>query len=205
MTTAQDRSMGRAGAPGLALALLEHIDGGVAACGAEGRLLLANGAARREFDSGRALALAAGRVHCPGEGALDFEAALHDALTRQRSSLLWAGTAEAQLMVAVMPVRDDDTLPPAALLMLGRRSLCSPLGLELLAACHGLTLTERRVLRGLIDDRSARAIADEHGVALSTVRTQIQSIRHKLGVRNIDALLLRAAQMPPVGGAGPSG
>ena len=34
--------------------------------------------------------------------------------------------------------------------------------------------------------------------ALSTVRTQIQSIRNKLGARNIEGLLLRAAELPPV-------
>lgn len=198
MTTATDRAVEGNGVPGLALALLEHIDGGIAACDAEGRLLLANGAARREFESRRALLLEAGKVRCPDEGAPDFLAAVQDAALRQRSSLLCAGVGDSRLMLAVMPVSVAPAQPPAVLLMLGRRSLCSALGLEMLAIRHGLTLTERRVLKHLIDGRPARTIAEEHGVALSTVRTQIQSLRHKLGARNIDALLLRAAQVPPV-------
>jgi DNA-binding CsgD family transcriptional regulator len=63
---------------------------------------------------------------------------------------------------------------------------------------HGLTLAERRVLRGLIDIREPEQIAQENGGRLSIVRTQIQSIRGRLGVRSIDELLCRVAQLPLV-------
>ena len=45
---------------------------------------------------------------------------------------------------------------------------------------------------------TTRDIARTKGVELSTVRTQIASIRTKLGVRSVEALLLRAAEVPPV-------
>jgi hypothetical protein len=35
-------------------------------------------------------------------------------------------------------------------------------------------------------------------VALSTVRSQIKSIRDKLGVANIEGIFVRAAEVPPV-------
>ena len=103
-----------------------------------------------------------------------------------------------RLTAVAMPIQVDSLGMPAALLMIGRRNVCSPLGLEMLALRHGLTLTERRVLRALIASQSARDIADAHGVAMSTIRSQIQSIRDKVGVRSIEELLLRAAQVPPV-------
>jgi DNA-binding CsgD family transcriptional regulator len=36
---------------------------------------------------------------------------------------------------------------------------------------------------------------------VSTVRTQISSIRSKLGTRSVEGLLLRAAEMPPMAAA----
>ena len=71
----------------------------------------------------------------------------------------------------------------------------------MLAGAYGLTLAERRVLGGLVREASAREIAAEHAVALSTVRTQIASIRAKFGARSIDGLLLRVSELPPVAGA----
>jgi DNA-binding CsgD family transcriptional regulator len=183
----------------LALALMDQIECGLVALDAQGTLLHANRAARRELKAGRALRLFGNRLGCSSGAQSEFAAALHDAAIRQRSRLLWIGEGDERLMLVAMPLRAEDGAPPTALLMLGRRSLCSPLGLEMMSMRYGLTLAERRVLRALVASQSAREIASDHGVALSTVRTQIQAIRQKVGVRNIDALLLRAAQVPPVG------
>ncbi len=85
--------------------------------------------------------------------------------------------------------------------VLGRRQPCSALGLETLAGSYGLTLAERRVLGALVREATPRDIARQHAVALSTVRTQISSIRAKFGTRSIEGLLLRAAEVPPVASA----
>jgi DNA-binding CsgD family transcriptional regulator len=183
----------------LALALMDQIECGLIAADAQGALLHANRAARRELKSGRVLRMAGDRLSCASGGQGELAAALHEAAVKQRSRLLWIGEGAERLMLVAQPMRGDGTGRPTALLMLGRRSLCSPLGLEMMSIRYGLTLAERRVLRALVASQSAREIASDHGVALSTVRTQIQAIRQKVGVRNIDALLLRAAQVPPVG------
>jgi DNA-binding CsgD family transcriptional regulator len=106
--------------------------------------------------------------------------------------------AQGRLMLATMPLDVTEIDAPLVLVMMGRRQVCSPLGLELLASHHGLTIAESRVLRALVDNRSPREIAALHGVAIATIRTQISAVRDKLGVRSIDALLLRAAEMPPL-------
>ncbi len=187
----------------LALALMDQIECGLIAADAQGQLLHANRAARRELKSGRVLRLVGERLSCAVGGQSELAAALQEAAVKQRSRLLWIGEGAERLMLVAMPMRGERNGEgggrPTALLMLGRRSLCSPLGLEMMSIRYGLTLAERRVLRALVASQSAREIASDHGVALSTVRTQIQAIRHKVGVRNIDALLLRAAQVPPVG------
>ena len=47
-----------------------------------------------------------------------------------------------------------------------------------------LTLRERAVLAALVDGLSAEEIAETHFVALTTVRSQIRAVLHKLGVRS---------------------
>jgi DNA-binding CsgD family transcriptional regulator len=85
--------------------------------------------------------------------------------------------------------------------MIGRRRACTDLELELVAAHYGLTLAERKVLAGLLRDARPSEIADAHSVKLSTVRTQITSLRLKLGARTIEGLLLRAIEVPPMASA----
>ena len=180
-------------------ALVDQIECGLVVCDSRGRLLHANRSARREMNDGRVLRLAHDALQVDPDSHADLAAALHDAAIRQRSRLLWLGVDDQQLMIVVRPIAIEGVgNAQTALIVLGRRDLCSPLGLEMLAIRHGLTLAERRVFRGLIANRSAREIANAHGVCLPTVRTQIQSVREKVGVRSIDELLLRAAQVPPV-------
>lgn len=179
----------------LALALMDAVEFGLAACRRDGTLLHANRAARRELGAGAALQLADGVLCASGADAQPLRSALGDA-ARGIRRLLRIGSGGAALMVATQPLVVEEPGASAVLLMLGRRSLCSPLGLELLALSHGLTLAEKRVLSALIDTRGPRRIAQDNGVQLSTVRTQIQSIRDKVGVRNVDELLVRVAQVP---------
>ena len=182
----------------LAAALMDQVECGLITCRSDGTVIHANRAARRELDQGRVLMLVGNAVHCTVDSQAELNSALNDAALKQRSRLLLLGTGSDRLAAVAMPIQSEGLGSPAALLMVGRRNVCSPLGLEMLALRHGLTLTERRVLRALIASQTARDIADAHGVAMSTVRSQIQSIRDKVGVHSIEELLLRAAQVPPV-------
>jgi DNA-binding CsgD family transcriptional regulator len=182
----------------LLTAVMDQMECGVMTCRSDGDLLHANLAAYRELDHAHFLRLDDGHVRCPLAARDAWVNALQDTALRQRSSLVSLEDGGERLMVALMPMRVDGVEAPAAVAMMGRRSVCSALGLELLASSHGLTFAERRVLRALVDNSTAREIAESHGVAVATVRTQIQAVRDKLGVRSIDALLLRAAEVPPV-------
>lgn len=182
----------------LAGALINHIECGLVACEGDGTLLYANRAAQRELAAARVLTASQGTLRCVGSAAAEFQSALVDAASRRRTRLLRLGEPGDRLMVAVMPVAADQIGDQTALVMIGRRAPCSPLGLEMLARRHGLTLTETRVLHALLGNSTPRDIAAAHGVGMATIRTQIQSIRGKMGARSIDALLLQASEVPPV-------
>jgi DNA-binding CsgD family transcriptional regulator len=182
----------------LLAALLDRLDCGLVAVDDACTLLHGNRAALRELSSGRALCLEEGAVRVSHGAQLAWTSLVRDAAVRQRSRLLRLGDEDDHLTLVAMPVHAEPRDRPTALVMMGGRSLCSPLGLEMLASSHGLTFAERRVLRALIDSQSPKEVAAAHGVAMATVRSQIKSIRDKMGVRSIDALLLRAAEVPPV-------
>lgn len=177
--------------------VIDNIDSALLVCDAHGRMLHANRAAQRELEAADVLKTEDGIVRCIGVPRAELAATIMAAATQFRRRLLKLGAARP-LMVVVTPLGSLSDGPAPVLLMIGRRTLCTPLGLELLALQHHLTWAEQRVLRALVDGYAARTIANEHKVAVSTVRTQIQSIRNKFGVGNIDALLLTAARIPLV-------
>lgn len=104
---------------------------------------------------------------------------------------------EERLLVSLIPLAQRPGSEPLVLRVLRRHGACSQLGIEMMPSLYGLTGAERRVLKGLIDDVAPQDIADDAGVALSTVRTQIASIRAKLGVSSVQGLLIRPAEVPP--------
>jgi len=185
----------------LPMALFDEIGCGLIVCDADGVLRFANHAARQEIAAGRLLSAGANRVQrAPGAGG-DLDGALRQAAAKGRRTLVRLSNGNDRLMATTLPFRLPGVEQPLVLLMLGLRQPCTDLGLEMLAGSYGLTLAERRVLAALVREASPREIAEQNAVKLSTVRTQISSIRGKLGVRSIEALLLRTAELPPVASA----
>lgn len=88
----------------------------------------------------------------------------------------------------------------ATLLILGKHRTCESLSLQSFARGHGLTLTETRVLSLILEGLRPGAIASRHGVAISTVRTQVTSIRVKTGATSIGGLLRLLSALPPIMG-----
>ena len=183
---------------GLQAALIDQIALGLIVCDRHASLCFANEAARLELSSERVLRLSGDSLRCAGGRSMALDAALRQAAVKGRRQLLMLANDDERLMVTLMPLAQDDGAEPLLLLVLGQRGACSTLGLEMLASAYSLTLAERRVLGGLVGDISPRDIAASGGVSLSTVRTQIAAIRTKLGVRNVEGVLLLAAQVPMV-------
>lgn len=185
----------------LAVALFDEIECGLIVCDEQGAIHFANQAAQQEMSSQRLLQRQGDRLRRASGCGGELDTALRQAAQRGRRSLVRITQGADQLMVSVLPFQLPGAQSHQVLVVLGRRQPCSELGLEMLAGSYGLTLAERRVLGGLVRQATPREIASAHAVKLSTVRTQISSIRAKFGTRSIEGLLLRTAQVPPVASA----
>jgi len=184
-------------------AVLDELDSGVVLCDQSAQALLFNEAARRELIHGGVLRLGSdGCLEVEGStGLLPLRAAIFSAAVRGLRHLVPLRAGENRLTVAVQPLRDETGPTAHAVVLLGRRQICPDLAVELLSQLHELTPAERRVLNGLIGGHSVAALAQRHGVAISTVRTQVAALRSKFGVARIDDLMLLVAEMPPMASA----
>ena len=114
-----------------------------------------------------------------------------------RRRMLNLGSADGAMPVAFVPMSspEDDGL---AMLVLGKRHRCESLTLDFFARTHGLTTAETKVLRALCDGQRPKEVARGFSVAVSTVRSQISSIRIKTQTASIGDLLNRVAVLPPI-------
>jgi DNA-binding CsgD family transcriptional regulator len=186
----------------LTTALMDAVECGLIACDPAGNVLYANRAAEKEIGPDSGLRQEGTRLGTNGPVRCTLNSAIRDSASRGVRRLLWVGQGADRLMLSTIPVRGalgSDAV--MVLVVLGRRRLCSPLGLELLAMGYHLTAAEKRVLGALTEARETRQIAKDGGVQLSTVRSHIHSIRSKFGARSIDEVLLRVAQVPAVAAA----
>jgi DNA-binding CsgD family transcriptional regulator len=193
-------------------AIVDEIDYGALLVTLTGRLRFANRAARLALGqasgaySGGAVAAAAlcvvqqqVQTRQPEQQAQLLEG-IAAAACRGLRSMLQLGRAQQPQYVAVLPLYAHAAAAdcPTALLLLGRRDICEPLGAAAFARCHGLTPAESAVMMALAQGLSPQDIARHSGVAPCTVRSQIQSIRNKTGLRRIPDLIARVATLPPM-------
>ena len=132
-------------------------------------------------------------------------APLHEAVTaaatRGMRRLLTVGEETHRTSVSVVPLESADDGPRAVLIVLGKREMCESLSVQGFARIHRLTGAEVRVLKELCNGVPPAQIAALLGVAISTVRSQIGSMRAKTGAESIRALVRQVAVLPPVKGA----
>ena len=186
--------------PSFLLRLLDEIDYGLLVVNARGLVQHANHLARHELGSGRLLFWAPdGTVACTSGG---LTAQLIDAIAsglRGRRRLLYLKSGEHTLPVAVVPLAHALEDPSGSvLLLLARQRAGDNLALQMFAREHSLTPTEESVLRALCDGREVDEIARQHGVAESTVRTQVRALRDKTGASGIRHLVQSVMALPPV-------
>ena len=87
------------------------------------------------------------------------------------------------------------------LLVLGKREFCGPLSVPGFARSLCLIPTDSRALEMLRGGASPTGIAQRQCVAVSTLRTQIGSVRAKTGAASIGELVRQIAVRPPLVGA----
>lgn len=173
---------------------LDEIDYGVLLTDGDGRVLHANHPARRTLVDTHPLTLFDGRLQARDDrDVVPLRDALVAAAQRQLRRLLTLGRDLAPHAVAVVPLGGQ-----IAAVVLGKTQVCEDLSVQCFARCHALTPAEARVLAALGAGAAPAEIADQQGVKLSTVRTQIGAIRDKTGVSSITALVRLVAALPPM-------
>jgi DNA-binding CsgD family transcriptional regulator len=181
-------------------ATLDEIDYGVLLVSRDARIMHVNHAARVELDARHPLVLCGDELQARrAADAAPLRDALHSALRRGLRKLLTLGDGDEHVSLSVVPLppQDGDRRAAAALL-LGKRHVCVDLSVQWYARDHGLTPAEGRVLAALCRGRRPNDVAAEFGVAISTVRTQIGSIRLKTGADSIRSLVRTIATLPPL-------
>jgi DNA-binding CsgD family transcriptional regulator len=182
--------------------MLDEIDYGVLLIADQATVLYANHVARTELDADHPLQLLGQQLRLRDSADI---AALHRAIDASQDKglrrLLSVGRGAQSITVAVVPLpRTQSGDEPHTLLVFGKRRVCEALSAQWFAQSHGLTTAEARVLAALCEGAEPNRIAEDAGVAISTVRTQISSIRAKTGADSIRELVRQVAVLPPLVG-----
>ena len=181
------------------LRVLDEVDYGVLIIDAQGTILHANHLARHELASGRMLmSYGNSLLGSSAEFTAQMQTAMEAAFRGQRRLVL-LNKGERELSLAFTPLShplEADT--PTVLVMLSRQSTCDNLAVRMFARTIGLSPSEEAVLMGLCRGLEIPEIASEHGVAPSTIRSQIKTLREKAGSPSIRRLLQRINSLPPV-------
>jgi DNA-binding CsgD family transcriptional regulator len=179
--------------------MLDETDHGMLLVTPSGRLRHANQPGQQELSSRTALWLDNGIVKASERHQhADLLHALADA-SRGRRRLLSVGPRAAAVSVAVVPLGGNVVqAEPLVLLTLGKRQSCEALTLNIYAHSQGLTDAETRVLQAVCRGLRPKEVARQFDVAVSTIRTQISSIRHKTQTNSIRDLVNRVTTLPPI-------
>jgi DNA-binding CsgD family transcriptional regulator len=182
--------------------MLDEIDYGMLLVSPDAQVTYLNHAARLELDGLHPLQLLGRALKTSRTQDL---LALHDALgaaQRGLRKLITVGEGEHRVSLSVVPLPNDGADGGAqTLLVLGKRQMCGQLSVQGFARSVNLTPAETRVLEHLCGGVRPTEIAQRQGVAVSTVRTQIGSIRAKTGATSIRELVRQVAVLPPLVGA----
>ncbi len=198
--------------------VLDQVDYGLAVIDLDSRrIAFANALARHclepDPDAPGGVHLQHGQLHV---GNADDVPQFDQALARARNglrALLRLDTAGKQQTLALVPLSAswsagaDDSADPTgvpvssttlALLVFAKQQLCDGSTMTLFAQQLGLTSMEGQVLASVCEGLRPNQIAHQRGVQISTVRTQLRSIRQKTQTDTIRELVQQISVLPPM-------
>lgn len=184
---------------GQLLRVLDEIDYGILVVDSKRQIEQANHLARHELLGKKAI-VSQGNVLMGMTNALtqQIQVAIEHACRGQRrlALLKYEGRELPAAFIPLSHPLENDTL--SVLVLLSRQKVCDNLAVRMFARAQGLSPTEETVMIGLCRGLAVPEIATENGVAPSTVRSQVKSLREKTGCSSIRQLLCRVNRLPPV-------
>lgn len=112
-------------------------------------------------------------------------------------ALISLGGEGSTTTVALVPLNAPGAAP-YALLVFAKQQLCDSSTMALFARERGLTSAESNVLASVCSGMRPTEIATHHGVQISTVRSQLRSIRLKTRCDTIRQLVETVSILPPM-------
>jgi DNA-binding CsgD family transcriptional regulator len=181
------------------LRVIDEIDYGILVINAQGEILQANHLARHELFTGHMLASVNNRLTGQSTKLCEqIEQGLEHACRGQRK-LVFLVSSQGDMPVAFIPLTHPLKIDsPTVLVLLTRQSACDSLAVRMFARAQRLSPSEESVMIGLCRGLEVSDIARENGVAQSTVRSQVKSLREKTGCSSIRRLIQRIHSLPPV-------
>ena len=188
------------GGPALLALLVDELAHGVLVISAQGRILHANLAARRELEQAVVLKASLGELMVVGAAdSKTFKKALDQTLDGRRSLVELSARGVACSLALVPLDRQAGRRCERVAVFLSRAGVCASGVFGSFARSHGLTRTEEQVLVLLCHCLSTPQIAVQMSVAVSTVRTHVRSLCLKTASSGVRELVIRVAILPPLG------
>lgn len=181
------------------LRVFDEIDYGMLIVDAQGHILHANHLARHELANGRVImSYGNSLLGSSARFTSQIQQAMESSFRGQRRLLMLA-EGDKELSLAFTPLSHPlEADAPSVLVLLSRQNTCDNLAVRMFARTLSLSPGEESVLLALCRGLQITEIAQQHGVAESTVRSQIKTLREKAGAPSIRRLLHRVNSLPPV-------
>jgi DNA-binding CsgD family transcriptional regulator len=193
--------------PGWPLAMLDQIAAGLLLLDGEGRVLHANSAGRAMLAAKDGLVLSHGRLGAIDRAAADRLEAILRACTagRRIGGEMRIPRARGHWLLSACPLADGTTTfdgagHSRAWVWISDPDAKRPDVQRRLQVIFGLTPAEQRVAAAMLTGLATADIADRHGVSLATVRSQVQSIFNRLGVRRQSDMIRLIAEVSALPG-----
>jgi DNA-binding CsgD family transcriptional regulator len=195
--------------------VLDEVDYGLLMLSADGLVVHANHAARKELESSTSLRLVGQRL--VGRTATEQRqleralAAARDDGLRTMLTIATQGSGQDRVGLSVVPLPVALTKTHAGhavLISFERSRIAEALSVDAHAREHGLTMREQQVLAALCDGLRAKEIATRLEIGEATVRTHVSNIKAKTGCASIVDIVKQVSRLPPMvavvrpGGAG---
>ncbi|MBQ0934448.1 helix-turn-helix transcriptional regulator [Ideonella paludis] len=182
--------------------VLDEVDYGLLLLNPQLELLHMNHAAESELDENHPLLMHQQHLFARDpRDATPLREALQDAASRGLRRMVVVGAARGGVRLSVVPLRAGQGQTGAVLVVLARRQMVSALAAQAFARAYQLSRCEEQVLLALCQGQTPQEIAEQHGVKIATVRTQVASVRSKTGVASIRDLVQQVACLPPLVGS----
>lgn len=183
----------------LLMRLLDEIDYGLILLAPGGRIQHANHLARHELATGQVIRNAHGLLVAVRSGETAQLRSLATRAMAGHRGMVEVGEPSRSVTLAFVPLGSPfESDAPSVLVLFGKRQVCESLTMRFFARSCGLSPTEESVLKALCEGKAVDDIARVHGVAESTVRTQVRVLRAKTRSNSIRELIRKVSTLPPL-------